>query len=145
MTEREDGLQKIRTRLLATSRDISSTQVPVEGGLTSGDTLHSEEAVDSSRRLAFHEQLQLYRLNTPLIESGLAFIFTPEDLRRADPLETDVFWETEEVISFPGGEHAMALIKSTRGIDAKGMLQFGKFDSIFMTEKAYKDKGGKYV
>ena len=42
MTEREDSLQKIRTQLLATSRDISGVQVPVEGGLTSGDTLHSE-------------------------------------------------------------------------------------------------------
>ena len=145
MTEREDGLQKIRTQLFATSREIGGMQVSAEGGLTSGDTLHSEEAVDSSRRLAFHEQLQLYRLNTPLIESGLAFIFTPEDLRRADPLETDVFWETEEVIKFPGDEHAMALIKSTRGIGQDGTLQLGKFDSIFMTEKAYKDKGGKYV
>lgn len=141
----ERDLERIRRALLDTSRAIRADEAPEEGGLTSGETLHSQEAVDSSRRLAFHEQLQLYRLNRPLLEAGLQFIFTPEDLRRADPLECDVFWETEEVLEFPGGEYAMALIKSTRGIDAKGMLQFGKFDSIFMTEKAYKDKGGKYV
>ena len=145
MNEREDSLQTIREALLATARETKEAQIPVEGGLTSGDFLHPQEALDSSRRLAFHEQLQLYRLNTPLIEAGLEFIFTPEDLRRADPLECDVFWETEEVIKFSGDEYAMALIKSTRGIDQEGILQFGKFDSIFMTEEAYRDKGGKMV
>lgn len=145
MSEREDSLRKIREALLATARETKETQIPVEGGLTSGDVLHPEEGLDSSRRLAFHEQLQLYRLNTPLIEKGLEFIFTPEDLRRADPLECDVFWETEEVVKFPGEEYAMAIIKSTRGIDAKGILQFGKFDPIFVTEEAYKGKGGKMI
>jgi len=145
MSEREDSLRRIREVLLATARETKEAQIPLEGGLTSGDFLHPVEALDSSRRLAFHEQLQLYRLNTPLIEAGLEFIFTPEDLRRADPLECDVFWETEGVIKFSGEEYAMALIKSTRGIDAKGILQFGKFDPIFMTEEAYRERGGKLV
>ena len=145
MKEGEDSLRKIREALLGTARETKEAQIFVEGGLTSGDVLHPEEALDSSRRLAFHEQLQLYRLNTPLIEAGLGFIFTPEDLRRADPLECDVFWETEEVIKFPGEEYAMALIKSTRGIDQEGILQFGKFDPIFMTAEAYRSKGGKMV
>lgn len=113
--------------------------------ITSGEAVSTVEAMDVARKLAFHEQLQLHNLNTPLVEAGLAFPFQPEDIRRADPAECDVLTATQEVIHPEGSDHAMGLIHSTRGISADGKLLTGKFDSIFMTEEAYKEKGGKLV
>ncbi len=113
--------------------------------LASGEAISAIETADAARKLAFHEQRQLHDLNTPLIENGLAYEFQPEDVRRADPQECDVLTETEAVIAPKGSDHAMALIKSTRGFSPEGALLTGKFDSIFVKKDAYQERGGKIV
>ncbi len=113
--------------------------------LTQGEAVSPIEAADAARKLEFHEARQLYDLNTPLDAAGLAFTFQPEDVRRAHPQECDVLTVTESVIAPEGSDHAMALIRSTKGFDAEGRLLTGKFDPIFMTNKAYEERGGKIV
>ncbi|MFI5240986.1 MAG: hypothetical protein ACHQUA_00980 [Microgenomates group bacterium] len=139
-----ENYDHIRKGLKALSDQDQKRQVENQS-LPAGEANSVIEAMDLTRKLAFHEQLQLVRLNTLLMESELAFPFSPEDVRRADPHECDVLIETEKVIAPPGSDHAMALIKSTRGISDEGLVLSGKFDSIFMTDQAYKERGAKVV
>lgn len=140
-----EPLGTARQSLVDTDKGLREMLNQMGESLNKGDSLAVQEAMNLTARLAFHEQMQLYRLNKPLVDAGLAFLIHPEDLRRADPLECDVFWETEKVIAFPGGEYAMPIVISTRGIDKEGKLNFGKFDSIYMTQEVYREKGGKQV
>jgi hypothetical protein len=132
-------------RLTDTDNELREMLGEMSKTLTSGDTLAVQEAANLAARLSFHERMQLVRLDKPLVDAGLAFLYTPPDLLRADPNYCDVFWETERVIKFPGDEFAMPIVISTRGVDKEGKLNLGKFDSIYMTEKAYEKKGGKQV
>ncbi len=113
--------------------------------LTQGEAVSPIEAADIARKLEFHERRQLHDLNVPLVDAGLAFPFQPEDVRRAHPQECDVLTSTEAVIVPERSDHAMALIKSTRGFSPEGTLLTGKFDSIFMKREAYEKRGGKIV
>jgi hypothetical protein len=138
--------EKFRKQLQeATRRDVPN---PLDQGkvtLNLGEAASTIEMADATRKLEFHESLQLHNLNTPLIEAGLAFPFQPEDIRRADPQECDVLTGTEAVIAPKGSDFAMGLIKSTRGFSPEGKLLTGKFDSIFVNQEAYNARGGKIV
>lgn len=127
-----------REKALGLSKSIGEARI-------GQDTLHTEEALDATARLEFHEQMQLSRLNGPLDKQDIAYQFTPADLRRADPRECDVFWNTREVYPFPGQTYAMALVDSTRGVGKDGLIQNGVFNSIFITDTENRERGGKLV
>lgn len=135
----------LRKELLTATTAFSTQEVGPQGYITQGEAISTVEAADAARKLGFWENVQLHNLNTPLLEAGMAFPFLPEDVRRADPAECDVLISVQEVIHPEGSSHAMALIDSTRGINAEGKLLTGKFDSIFMPQKEYEKSGGKLV
>lgn len=113
--------------------------------LTSRDLPSAELLLETVQRLSFHERMQLYRLNAPLKEAGLACRFTLEDVARADPQVCDVLWETLKIYPFEGSGLAMAVILSTKGLGGDGKLNLGRFNPMFMTEEAYRERGGKFV